>query len=102
MAVFLNAQQNFIFAEAQNQCLHRSENQNFVLCTLKDYFEIKRFVSCTLKDYFEMFPLFCAGGQFAEVYRGLDREYTFTGLSPGHLYRIRFAALSDGGISEVS
>jgi len=49
-----------------------------------------------------MFPLFFAGGQFVEVYRGLDREYTLTGLSPGHLYRIRFAALSDGGISEVS
>ena len=46
--------------------------------------------------------MFATGGQFVEVYRGLDREYTFTGLSPGHLYRIRFAALSDGGISEVS
>ena len=46
--------------------------------------------------------MFSIGGQFVEVYRGLDREYTFSGLSPGHLYRIRFAALSDGGISEVS
>ena len=48
------------------------------------------------------FPLFSAGGQFVEVYRGLEREYAFTALSPGHLYRIRFAAVSEGGISEVS
>ena len=48
-----------------------------------------------------IFPLF-SGGEFKEVYRGLECEHTFTGLSPGHLYRIRFAAVSEGGISEVS
>lgn len=42
------------------------------------------------------------GGEFREVYRGLDCEHTFTGLSPGLLYRIRFAAVSDGGTSEWS
>ncbi|XP_022798251.1 fibronectin type-III domain-containing protein 3A-like [Stylophora pistillata] len=42
------------------------------------------------------------GGQFTEVYRGLECEYTFTGLSPGHLFRIRLAAVSDGGTSEWS
>ena len=36
------------------------------------------------------------------MYRGLKCEYTFTGLSPGHLFRIRLAAVSDGGTSEVS
>ena len=48
-----------------------------------------------------IFSLFL-GGEFREVYRGLDCEHTFTGLSPGLLYRIRFAAVSDGGTSEVS
>lgn len=40
------------------------------------------------------------GGEFKEVYRGLECEHTFSGLSPGHLYRIRAAAVSDGGTSE--
>lgn len=48
-----------------------------------------------------VFTLF-SGGQFKEVYRGLECEYTFSGLFPGHLYRTRFAAVSDGGTSEVS
>ena len=38
-----------------------------------------------------------AGGEFKEVYRGLECEHSFSGLSPGHLYRIRAAAVSDGG-----
>lgn len=36
------------------------------------------------------------------MYRDLGCDYTFTGLSPGHLFRIRLAAVSDGGTSEVS
>lgn len=42
------------------------------------------------------------GGQFTEVYRDLGCDYTFTGLSPGHLFKIRLAAVSDGGTSEWS
>ena len=36
------------------------------------------------------------------MYRDLGCDYTFTGLSPGYLFRIRLAAVSDGGTSEVS
>lgn len=36
------------------------------------------------------------------MYRDLGCDYTFTGLSPGHLFKIRLAAVSDGGTSEVS
>lgn len=42
------------------------------------------------------------GGEFREVYRGLECEYTFSNLSPGHLYRIRLAAVSEGGTSDWS
>ena len=36
------------------------------------------------------------------MYRGLECEHTFTGLTPGHLYRIHCAAVSEGGTSEVN
>lgn len=42
------------------------------------------------------------GGDFKQVYRGLECEHAFSGLSPGHLYRIRLAAVSEGGTSEWS
>ena len=45
---------------------------------------------------------FVSDGEFKEVYRGEEYQHTFTGLSPGHSYRIRLAAVSEGGTSEVS
>lgn len=42
------------------------------------------------------------GGDFREVYRGLECEYIFNDLSPGHQYRLRLAAMNVGGISDWS
>ena len=41
-------------------------------------------------------------GAFREVYSGPNCEFSFDGLSPGHVYRLRVASVGDGGVSEVS
>lgn len=72
----------------------------FGICSTVNFVLSRKFV-CILLLFHKSWACFCFTG-YEMVFEGSEREHTCYELIPGYTYRVRVAACSVGGRSDVS